>query len=64
MHSRIRVTVESRWCYLEYLLNRGKTGVTANRDKIELELNNLNLILSQSAVTPVCPMENWSHGRL
>jgi len=39
----------------------GKTGVTADRDKIEfrvilkieLELNNLNSILSRSAVTPV-----------
>ena len=42
----------------------GKTGVTADRDKIEfrvilkieLELNNLNSILSRSAVTPVFPL--------
>ena len=44
--------------------SKGKTGVTADRDKIEfrlfilkieLELNNLNSILSQSAVTVVFP---------
>ena len=32
---------------------KGKTGVTVHRDKIELELNNLNSIFSRPAVTPV-----------
>jgi len=45
-------------CFLVCLLSDterpGKTGV-ADRDKIELELNNLNSILSRSAVTPVFP---------
>jgi len=52
----VKHTARRHSCYgffFEVICIQGKTGVTADRDKIELELNNLNSILSRSAMTPV-----------